>query len=535
MTEVTSNGNTTVYDAQVNSVPVSPVILSAGHNYSAHAKACNGFGWGVWSSAKAFSVMDVAPPVVTAPANVQMKATSIDGAWLYNWPAATVTAGDRPNPTVDYPPADPQLFSIGATTVTIKATDDLGNMGRASFQVTVNRGNRLLVPQDIVVEATGPSGAQVNFPVATITTNGNITYTDESENAVQSGDLFPLGSTAVQVTATYTDTTTETSWFWITVQDTIAPVVTLTPPGNITVPPNRPGGASNVSYPAASATDAVTANPVIWFDPPADGTVFPTGQTTTVTAYAMDSSGNTGTATFTVTVLEGPLTISNCSPEDGGVIFTTGPAIGALITDLASGASRLAYSMKLDGWVVTSNGNVAVSPSSTETKISFTPTALSQDWHSVEVTTSDDVGKSATVDWDFFVAGAGITFYDEGPPGGSTVDTAQPIISAFFAYSGGSLDPATLSVSVTSNGNISSPVYILFSDPTCFFAVPDTNLDPGEYTVTVSIGDGTNSPQTTSWFFDVPVGAEQSYWVFGLEEEDSGSESSEAASPAVFV
>jgi len=43
-----------------------------------------------------------------------------------------------------------------------------------------------------------------------------------------------------------------------------------------------------------------TSLAIIWFDPPSDGAVFTTGQTTTVTACAMDSSGNTGTATFTV-------------------------------------------------------------------------------------------------------------------------------------------------------------------------------------------------------------------------------------------
>ena len=55
-----------------------------------------------------------------------------------------------------------------------------------------------------------------------------------------------------------------------------------------------------MNYAAASATDNVTASPVITYSQ-ASGTVFPLG-VTTVTVTATDEAGNSATCSFTVTV-----------------------------------------------------------------------------------------------------------------------------------------------------------------------------------------------------------------------------------------
>ena len=83
----------------------------------------------------------------------------------------------------------------------------------------------------------------------------------------------------------------------MTVQDTTPPVVTA--PDNVTVEPTGADGAV-VTYAAATATDAVTAQPVITYSQ-ASGTTFGLG-VTEVTATATDAAGNTGTAVSTVTV-----------------------------------------------------------------------------------------------------------------------------------------------------------------------------------------------------------------------------------------
>ena len=77
--------------------------------------------------------------------------------------------------------------------------------------------------------------------------------------------------------------------------DTTSPVITA---GNVTVDATGPAGAT-VTF-AASATDANPASPAVTCTPASGGT-FAIG-TTTVKCSATDAAGNTGSASFTVTV-----------------------------------------------------------------------------------------------------------------------------------------------------------------------------------------------------------------------------------------
>src|SRR5439155_1564966 len=87
--------------------------------------------------------------------------------------------------------------------------------------------------------------------------------------------------------------------FNVTVQDTTAPSLTL--PANVTVEATGPGGTM-VSYAAATTSDVVDGNPQITYSQ-ASGTQFPLG-VTTVTVSAHDSSGNTSSGTFQVSVVD---------------------------------------------------------------------------------------------------------------------------------------------------------------------------------------------------------------------------------------
>jgi hypothetical protein len=99
--------------------------------------------------------------------------------------------------------------------------------------------------------------------------------------------------------------------------DTLPPTITI--PGDMTVVASGPEGA--VVFYTVSVTDNIDPNPQLICEPPSGGT-FPVGETT-VTCTATDSSGNTATARFTVTVVA-PLDIGLVLDRSGTVNLTTG-------------------------------------------------------------------------------------------------------------------------------------------------------------------------------------------------------------------
>ena len=114
-----------------------------------------------------------------------------------------------------------------------------------------------------------------------------------------SGSFFPVGTTTVTCSTTAGPACT----FTVTVQDTQPP--------SITCPPNQTGvtdqntcpsaGCLIVNFPPPVATDNCPGVVVVC-NPPA-GSCFPIG-VTTVTCTATDTSGNTATCSFTVTIFD---------------------------------------------------------------------------------------------------------------------------------------------------------------------------------------------------------------------------------------
>ena len=242
-------------------------------------------------------VTDLTLPVITTPKNMTVEATGPNGAVVTFTPTATDIVD--PNPTVTTSPASGSTFPLGATTVTITATDAAGNTATMTFTVTVVDTTPPAisgVPANITKEATGPSGAVVTFPTPTAT--DLVDGTDPVTCSPASGSTFPFGTTTVTCTSTDAHGNTATKTFTVTVQDTTPPVISV--PANITVEATGPNGAVvNFAPMASDAIDgSVTATSV-----PASGTIFLLG-TTTVKLTASDKSGNTATATFTVTVVD---------------------------------------------------------------------------------------------------------------------------------------------------------------------------------------------------------------------------------------
>lgn len=238
------------------------------------------------------TVRDTVAPVVTAPANQVVEATSSAGAVV----TYTATASDAVSGALSVvgSPASGSTFALGTTTVGLAASDAAGNTGTASFTVTVVDTTAPVIAalENLVVEATSASGTTVSFTATASDSAGLVTIT----TSPASGSVFPLGSSTVAITARDAAGNTATSSFTVTVRDTTGPVITTT--DTIVAEATSAAGAT-VTF-TSSATDLVSGT-VTATATPASGSVFPIGNTT-VSVTAIDTAGNRTTDAFTVTV-----------------------------------------------------------------------------------------------------------------------------------------------------------------------------------------------------------------------------------------
>ncbi|MBT8098642.1 MAG: HYR domain-containing protein, partial [Gammaproteobacteria bacterium] len=160
-------------------------------------------------------------------------------------------------------------------------------------------------PPDSNNEATGQMTAVDIGQASASGGDGSYTFSNDAPAAG-----FGLGATAVGWTVSDGAGATASGTQTITVVDTTAP--TIQQPADMQVAATGP--LTMVDIGAATATDLVDPGPAVSNDMPANG--FPEG-TTPVTWAAVDSSGNTSTATQMVTVAAasaGPLTLA--APAD---------------------------------------------------------------------------------------------------------------------------------------------------------------------------------------------------------------------------
>ncbi|ABZ82759.1 multidomain protein with s-layer homology region, hyr domain [Heliomicrobium modesticaldum Ice1] len=191
-------------------------------------------------------------------------------------------------------------LSAGANKVEVAVTAPNGKNTK-TYTVTINRAAppdtappSIGVPVNITVEATSSAGAVVNFNARAIdAVDGEVPVT-YSKNP---GSVFPVGDTAVTVTAQDQAGNTATAGFTVKVQDTTPP--SFGPVGDVEVDAAGSGGAA-VNF-SVTATDLVDG-PVEVMYSRTPGSVFPVG-TTRVTCMAEDSRGNAAIKTFNVTVI----------------------------------------------------------------------------------------------------------------------------------------------------------------------------------------------------------------------------------------
>lgn len=172
----------------------------------------------------------------------------------------------------------------------------------------------ITAPENIVVEASGPSGTIVAFSAtASDTVSGAVAVTATPP----SGSNFPIGTTTVTLSASDAANNSATASFTVTVRDSIAPLVNL--PADQVIEATGPDGA--VAWFTATASDVVGVASLT--SSAASGSTFPIG-VTTVTITATDATGNSTSAAFTITVRDTVAPVVNVPADQ--VIEATGPA-----------------------------------------------------------------------------------------------------------------------------------------------------------------------------------------------------------------
>ena len=239
--------------------------------------------------------------------------------------------------------------------------------------------------------------------------------------------------------------------------DTTAPDVTA--PDNITTEATGPDGAV-VSYSGESATDVVDGS-VATSCVPASGSTFALGPNT-VTCSAADSAGNTGTATFTITVVDTTppaLTL----PADA-VLEATGPT-GATATFSASATDLV------DGAV-----DITCDPSSGSTF------ALGET--TVTCSATDEAGNLAQ--GDFTITVVDTTAPEVFAPADKTVEATGPL-GAIVTYTGESATDIVDGAVATSCDPASGSTFALGATIVTCSATDDAgNTGSADFTITVA-------------------------------------------------
>ena len=229
-----------------------------------------------------------APSALLPPDSIEVEATSIDNTVEIGNPVY----GDLVE-IISVTSDSPDTFPLGETVITWTATDSSGNSATATQTVTVvdTTAPSVTAPDSITIEASGAEGNLADIGLG----SGSDTVEIISVTS-DSPDTFPLGETVITWTATDSSGNSATATQTVTVVDTTAPSVTA--PDSITI--EASGAEGNLAdIGLGSGSDTVEIISVTSDSPD----TFPLGETV-ITWTATDSSGNSATATQTVTVVD---------------------------------------------------------------------------------------------------------------------------------------------------------------------------------------------------------------------------------------
>lgn len=249
-------------------------------------------------------------------------------------------------PVITQSPVALSNITSGVHSITLMATDTSNNTSSCSFTITVNDTISPLIvcPADgIVANDSGVCEAVIYYTDSLAATGtDNCSGLPTIRYSPAAGSTLPLGTTAVQATATDISGNTASCMFNITVNDTTAPLIIC--PANITT--NNDSGLCSavVNFSPTSSDNCSSAQTS---GSAASGTAFPVG-TTTVVSTATDAAGNSSQCSFTITVNDTTLPVLSC-PGNVTVNTLTGSCrgiatfTGATVIDNCSGVGPISY------------------------------------------------------------------------------------------------------------------------------------------------------------------------------------------------
>ncbi|HEX4983299.1 MAG TPA: HYR domain-containing protein, partial [Ilumatobacteraceae bacterium] len=222
----------------------------------------------------------------------------------------------------------PPVVAEGQHTVTFRASDVEGNQSApGTLTVKIDRTQPTLnLPINVIAEATSLSGTPVNF---TWSANDALSGVSTTFIDFQSGSLFQLGTTTVNVTATDLAGNTANGSFTVTVQDTTVPTIQT----GIAPPPNAAGWNRTdvtVSFACVDSGSVISS-----CTPPINVSTEGAGQQ--VTGIAIDASGNSASKTATVNLDK---TAPSLSLPPAIVVEATSAA-GAIVNFTATASDSL--------------------------------------------------------------------------------------------------------------------------------------------------------------------------------------------------
>jgi uncharacterized protein YjbI with pentapeptide repeats len=240
---------------------------------------------------------------ITPPSDITTQATG---------PLTTVTLG-TPTWTDPFDPNPTITNNASASGYPVRSTVVVWHLVDHATPPNTANGQQVVTIQDTTpptITATNPQYVQATGTLTPITyhvtatdiVDGNIPLT--GNNALNSctpinGTAEPLGPTTVQCIATDSHHNTSRQTFTVIVQDTVGPVMTLTPNPVIVEAVNQNGAPVTFNV---TATDIVTGHASATCTP-SSGTIFGLGQTSVIcTASDKQNPPNTSTLSFLVTV-----------------------------------------------------------------------------------------------------------------------------------------------------------------------------------------------------------------------------------------
>lgn len=274
------------------------------------------------------TVADLEVPVLSCPANITVSTDPNSCGKTFSY---TVTLSDNcPGATFVQAQglASGSFFPKGATTNTFVATDANGNSSSCSFILTVvdTEIPGIVCPANITVNhQPGLCEAVVAYGTTTFSDNCPGVTLQQTSGLI-SGSSFPVGLTINTFIATDAAGNTNSCVQLVTVTDNEPPVISC--PSSITIQNNAGVCGATVPYTVTFSDNCPGAN-MIQTSGLSSGSIFPVGMTTN-SFIVTDSSGNSATCSFTITITDTEQPTISCPAN---ITVNTDPGVcGAIVT-----------------------------------------------------------------------------------------------------------------------------------------------------------------------------------------------------------